>query len=147
MEDRDLEYLSSPAVMKHLDILQGIITRMAGNSASCKTWAVTLVSALLALSIENCRVPIWICFVPVVMLYLLDSFYLGLERHFIGLQRGFLQKLHKKELHIEDIYSIKSKRSFLIHLGFMWGGLFSFATSFFYLPVIGLILALIILGG
>ena len=37
----------SSAVQKHLEITQGVITRMAENSRSCKLWCVTLVSAVL----------------------------------------------------------------------------------------------------
>jgi hypothetical protein len=40
----------SPAATTHITLLQGIITRLANNSASCKTWCLTLVAALLSLS-------------------------------------------------------------------------------------------------
>ena len=39
----------SSAVQKHLEIMQGVIFRMAENSRSCKVWCVTLVSAILVL--------------------------------------------------------------------------------------------------
>ena len=39
----------SPAVQAHLTILQGVIQRMADNSRACKTWCITLVSAILIL--------------------------------------------------------------------------------------------------
>ena len=32
----------SPAVQKHPEIMQGVITWMAENSRSCKVWCVTL---------------------------------------------------------------------------------------------------------
>ncbi len=35
----------SGAVQSYLGILQGVINRMASNSAGCKTWCITLVSA------------------------------------------------------------------------------------------------------
>ena len=37
------------AVQKHLEIMQGVIQRMAENSRSCKVWCITLVSAVLIL--------------------------------------------------------------------------------------------------
>ena len=32
----------SPAVTAHINLLQGIINRLANNSASCKTWCLPL---------------------------------------------------------------------------------------------------------
>ena len=39
----------SSAVQSHLNIMQGVINRMAENSRSCKVWCVTLVAATLVL--------------------------------------------------------------------------------------------------
>ncbi len=38
---------------KHLEFLQAVITRMAGNSFLIKGWSVTLVAALLALTVPH----------------------------------------------------------------------------------------------
>src|ERR1700730_5201974 len=40
----------NPAVTTHISMLQGIINRLANNSGSCKTWCLTVVSALLSLA-------------------------------------------------------------------------------------------------
>jgi len=40
---------NSQAVQAHLGITQSVIQRMAANSASCKTWCITLVSAILVI--------------------------------------------------------------------------------------------------
>ena len=40
---------NSAAVQKHLEMVQGVIARMAENSRACKLWCVTLVSAVLVL--------------------------------------------------------------------------------------------------
>lgn len=139
MNKQDLEYHESPAVIKQIEILQGIISRMAGNSASCKTWSLTIVTGIIALSIEKQCIPIWISLVPTIMFFALDSFYLGLERDFIDLQKEFVGKLAAKTIETKDIYVIKSKRSFWIHLKFMFGGMVSFSTAFMYVPIIVLV--------
>ena len=36
--------------IKHLEIIQGIINRMAGNSFALKGWAVTLIAGIFALA-------------------------------------------------------------------------------------------------
>ena len=42
----------SSALQTHLRMMQDVITRMASNSASCKTWCVTLVTAVLVLIVR-----------------------------------------------------------------------------------------------
>lgn len=37
------------AIQAHVNMLQGVINRMANNSANCKTWAITIISAILVL--------------------------------------------------------------------------------------------------
>ncbi|MFY9261342.1 MAG: hypothetical protein WAO71_12645 [Gallionella sp.] len=36
--------------LKHLDLIQDVIKRMASNSFQLKTWTITIVSAILAMS-------------------------------------------------------------------------------------------------
>ena len=38
-----------PAVQAHISMLQGIISRMANNSANCKTWVITIIAAMLVM--------------------------------------------------------------------------------------------------
>jgi len=37
-------------ITAHVQLLEGIITRLANNSASCRTWCLTLVAAILSLA-------------------------------------------------------------------------------------------------
>jgi hypothetical protein len=67
--------------IKHLEFIQAIITRMAGNSFQLKSWGVTLVSALLALAAKDSnRNIIWIAYMPVTFFWFLDAYYLRQER-------------------------------------------------------------------
>ncbi len=52
--------------LKHLEIVQQVITRMAGNSFFLKGWSVTLLSAILAIAVKDgLHRMIWIAFLPV----------------------------------------------------------------------------------
>src|SRR6185436_5494770 len=65
-------------------MIQSVISRMASNSASCKTWCVTLVTALFALAIDkNKPAAILIGLFPLALFCFLDAYYLSLERDFI----------------------------------------------------------------
>src|SRR5262249_27746357 len=49
---RRLLQIDSPSVQSHLTMLQGVVNRLAANSASCKTWCVSLVSALAVVAAQ-----------------------------------------------------------------------------------------------
>lgn len=101
---------NDPAVISHVNMMQGIISRMAGNSASCKQWCIALVSALLALSktkgfdtdlAECCKIPVFLfCF--------MDCFYLGLEHQMKNKLDNFVIRLNKNKNVDADLFSTKS---------------------------------------
>ena len=97
----------SSAVQTHLEIMQGVIQRMAENSRSCKVWCVTLVAAILVLVARTGEPShALIALVPTVFLLLLDSYYLALERAFRSSYSTFVDKLHRGELGAFDVYSV-----------------------------------------
>lgn len=72
--------------LKHLEFIQNVITRMNTNSFQIKGWAITIVSATLALyaSTKNeCFILVGIF--PALIFWFLDAYYLTLERKFRGL--------------------------------------------------------------
>jgi hypothetical protein len=97
----------SPSVQSYLAILQGVITRMASNSASAKSWCVALVSAIVVIiSDKGNPTYVWISSVPIVLFFFLDAYYLGLERLFRDVYNGFIRKLHAGTATIEDVFII-----------------------------------------
>ena len=68
--------------LKHLELIQKVITRMANNSFLLKGWSVTILSAILAIaaSKDGLRQIVWIGFLPAVMFWLLDGYFLRQER-------------------------------------------------------------------
>lgn len=72
----------SSSKLEHLKMLQAIITRMASNSFMVKGWCITLVSALLALSAKDARFMVFVAYLPVLMFWWLDAFFLHQERLF-----------------------------------------------------------------
>ena len=71
------------AKLKHLELIQGVINRLAADSFRMKGWAVILVSALLVLLAREGRFEFtWIGFVPVLVFWGLDGYFLRQERLF-----------------------------------------------------------------
>ncbi len=99
--------IESFAVQKHLEIMQGVIQRMAENSRSCKLWCITLVSAVLVL-VARTGEPrhALIALAPAVLLCILDSYYLALERNFRRSYEKFVEKLHQEQAIPSDLYTV-----------------------------------------
>ncbi len=69
--------------LKHLEMIQAVVNRMASNSFLLKGWSVTLVSALLALAAANSdRRFVFVAVLPLLMFWLLDAYFLRQERLF-----------------------------------------------------------------
>ena len=136
-QDSRLDH-DSPAVQKHLNIMQGVITRMSDNSRSCKVWCVTLVSAVLVL-VARTEQPEYalIALIPAVLFLILDTYYLALEKGFRGSYESFLKKLHLGELTPCDLYSVAPSGS---KLGRVMTSLSSFSIWPFYPTIVLMIL-------
>ena len=107
MADRNTLNEDSSAVQSHLNIMQGVIERMAENSRACKLWCITLVSASLVF-VARAENPdhALIALLPTVLFLVLDIYYLALERAFRGSYTVFVRKLHHDELALSDIYTV-----------------------------------------
>ena len=69
--------------LKHLEMIQSVINRMANNSFYIKGWCVTLVAAVLGLfSKDMNKRLIVIVYFPIIMFWILDSYFLYQEKLF-----------------------------------------------------------------
>ena len=128
----------SPAVQKHLEITQNVITRMAENSRSCKVWCVTLVSAVLVL-VAQTEKPEYslIALIPAVLFLILDTYYLALERGFRESYNAFVRKLNGDEPMLSDLYKVAPSGSVPRYFA---ASLKSFAIWTFYLTLVVMVL-------
>jgi hypothetical protein len=94
-------------IHKHLDLVQGLINRMASNSASCKNYCITLVGALLALEqVKKEGSLIFLAFVPILAFAFLDMYYLYLETFFRVQFKLFVTKWQTQdELEKTDLFT------------------------------------------
>jgi hypothetical protein len=67
----------------HLQMIQGVISRMAQNSFAMKGWAVTLVSLAFALAAKDTNTKVGlVAYIAACMFWFLDAYYLQQERLF-----------------------------------------------------------------
>lgn len=67
--------------IRHLEMIQGVINRMAANSFSLKGWAVTLVAGIFVLAGKDTdKLYFLVAYIPVIVFWGLDAYYLLQER-------------------------------------------------------------------
>lgn len=70
-------------LVKHLEMIQAVINRMAANSFLLKGWTVTIMAGLFILSGKDSNnIYLLLAFIPITAFWWLDAFYLRQERLF-----------------------------------------------------------------
>lgn len=88
---------NNSSVIAHIEMMQGIINRMAENSRSCKNWCILVVSAILTFVTMHSALQnqlLLICAMPISMFCFLDSYYLSLEKNIRIAMRVFVYNLN-----------------------------------------------------
>jgi hypothetical protein len=111
----------NPAVTTHINLLQGIINRLANNSSSCKTWCLTLVGALLSLAGAT-HTPAIVTFalVPVVIFGFVDTMYLAQEKAYRDLYGTVVEAVHDGSYSRAQAFNAGARRT-LRHVGWALG--------------------------
>lgn len=127
--------------VKHLEMIQGIINRMASNSFVLKGWAITLIAGFFALSNKDSNKMFFlIAYIPLIIFWGLDTHYLKLERKY----RNLYDKV--RMLNNDKIdFSMKITDKELTEKIPFANCFFSLIEIGFYLPTAVLILVVIIL--
>ena len=128
------------AKLKHLELIQGVINRMASNSFFLKGWCVTLVSAVLALSAKDAdRRFALLAYYPVLMFWILDGYFLRQERLF--------RKLYDKvRVTVETAIDFSMDTSPFVTVVQSWARVtVSVTLLVFYLTMVGAILLVSVL--
>lgn len=130
---------NSQAVQAHLGIMQSVIQRMASNSASSKAWCVTLVSAILVIVADKGKPQYtWIAVIPTLLFFVLDAYYLALEKGFRNAYNSFINKLHSEVLSAADLFVVVPQGGLF---GLFAKSILSFSVWPFYATLLGMIYA------
>lgn len=118
--------------LKHLELIQNIITRMANNSFMLKGWAVTLVAGIFALSSKDAdKLYFLVAYIPVVVFWCLDAYYLLQER----LYRSLYDKIRNTNEQNIDFSLRATTDEFGSSKNCFSSCFFSKTESFFYFPL------------
>lgn len=120
---------------KHIELIQGVINRMAGNSFLLKGWCVTLVAALFALAAQGANQ--WYALVgllPALVFWGLDAYYLRQERLF----RKLYDTVRRGELDT-DPYCMNTQ-PYSTHVPSVWRTAWSFSVAWLHGAVVAAVL-------
>ena len=119
--------------IRYLEMIQEVISRMANNSFSLKGWTVTLVVGIFTLSGDTIETHFWFLFIPIIIFWGLDAFYLSKERSYRTLYKHAISLSENQIDYNMDIRSFSG-----IDKNKLWNCLISPTELFFYLPLAAL---------
>lgn len=83
---------------KHLEFIQSAISRMASHLFLLKGWTITLIAALFALAARDSKIVYFlIAYIPALMFWILDGYFLSQERRFRALY-DYVRKLDEEQI-------------------------------------------------
>jgi len=134
-------------MLKEIDIIQDIIKRMAFNSFMIKGWAITLVVLTLLLKGTE-KYQVWLAFIPLLVFWFLDAYFLWQERMYRKLYEWVINNRLETEEYLFDMNAYRFKNEvqsiprimFSITLGWFYG-------SIAILVIIYTLILLIMKGG
>lgn len=133
---------------KHLEFIQNNIDRMSKCSFQIKTWTITIFSAVLALyasTFDNTNggknIIFFLSVIPVLLLWILDSFYLQRERKFVGIYNDASNVSKESEKKTLLLYEMPLKKYRQGKYSY-FRALFSITEIIIYLTIIVILLLL-----
>lgn len=121
--------------LKHLELIQGAITRMGSNLFTLRGWMITLVVGLSVAFLEVGRNKLQIILVLVVIIFWVhDAYFLSLERSYRCLYDK-VRKLTEDEVDFSMNISEFNK----LRTTSIWYCMISSTLSYFYIPTLILI--------
>lgn len=104
--------MNNDILHKEIDLIQGVINRMANNSFLLKGWLISLIAVILVLSNESIFrndirfLGVILCF-PVIVFWYLDAFFLHKEKCYRELYKWVIENRTKSN---DYLYSLDYKR-------------------------------------
>jgi predicted PurR-regulated permease PerM len=112
-------------LLKEIDLIQSIISRMSNTSFLIKGWAVTMISFIFAFRTNQAVLPL--VFIPLFLFWFLDSYFLQQERLYRKLYQWVIENRMTDDSHLFSLNATRFgkesiiKAMFSITLGTFYG--------------------------
>jgi len=123
-EDKLKEFM-----LKEIEIIQDIIRRMGFNSFMTKGWAITLV--VVTLLLRETEYQVWIAFIPLLVFWFLDAYFLWQERMYRKLYEWVINNRLKTEEYLFDMNAYRFEGEVQSRFRIM----FSITLGWFYVSI------------
>ena len=123
--------------LKHLELIQNVINRLANSSFFLKGWTVIFVAVLGFATKDSKPMYVWLAAIPTVSFWVLDGFYLNQERLFRRLYDAVRETDEDKIDFSMNIVPFKKS-------GDWFKAIFSKTLLFFYLTILLVIVIVLI---
>ena len=116
--------ISRTYMLKEVELIEDIIKRMGSNSFLVKGWTITLVVASLLL--KGPRYQAWIAFIPLLMFWFLDAYFLWQEKMYRELFAWVVNNRLKTTDHLFDLNAnrfkdvVQSKYRIMLSTTLLW---------------------------
>ena len=118
--------------IQHIQMIQDIINRVSGNSFMLKGWAVTLIAGIFTLSNNDTdKFYFLIAYIPIIIFWGLDSYYLRQERLF----RNLYDVVREKNAEQVDFSMDTSVNAIQSKTTTYWSCFLSETELWFYFPL------------
>ena len=93
---------------KDLEFIQDIVSRLAGNSFKIKGWSITLIVVVLLFRTRDLH--LLVAFIPLFGFWILDAYYLKLERRYRSMyEDARIKNEHREQFEMDSTaYSVES---------------------------------------
>jgi hypothetical protein len=124
MSNDTKDEISRAYMLKEVELIEDIIKRMGSNSFLVKGWTITLVVASLLL--KGPRYQAWIAFIPLLMFWFLDAYFLWQEKMYRELFAWVVTNRLKTTDHLFDLnanrfkHVVQSKYRVMLSTTMLW---------------------------
>jgi hypothetical protein len=131
--------------LKHMEFIQAVIARLAGNSFFVKGWAITVAGVFIGFALNSNDIRLALAaLVPTFAFWGLDAYFLKSERLF----RALYDQVRKGDKHVEPFFMSATSREFVKQVrngqahcntavASFWKTMLRRTLAWFYLPLIG----------
>ena len=127
--------------IRYLEAIQRVIDRLSNTSFILKGWAVSLVAGLMALAASGANQGyVMVTYIPIVVFWLLDAYFLMMERQYRDLFKENIDLSQKLEQ-----FTLKREKGNVIIFA---KALFSITMLLTYIPLIAsTLIVMFVIGG
>ncbi len=126
--------------VKHLEMVQSVISRLAGQCANMKNYCLTLTTAVCGFAITLQKpIVVAVAMLPIIVCALLDAQYLTLERRY----RQVFDCVRLENWEARPTFEISSLSTPGVRY---WGAFFSWSIISFYLSLTAAVVAVMLIA-